>query len=89
MKNLVLVLGVAALLILSTADVNAQTIPDPNVGVLKGDVNLDDTVDFSDIFAFITVLQSGVYQAEADLDCNEVVDFFDIPVFFEGFLPAA
>jgi hypothetical protein len=49
--------------------------------VLKGDVNLDGAVDFDDIPAFITVLQSGVFQAEADCDCSTVVDFSDIPAF--------
>ncbi len=48
---------------------------------LKGDVSLDGVVDFSDISAFITVLQSGVYQAEADCDCSTIVDFADIPAF--------
>ncbi len=49
--------------------------------VLKGDVDMSEAVDFSDIPAFITVLQSGVFQAEADCDCSGVVDFSDIPAF--------
>ena len=48
---------------------------------LKGDVDLDGDVDFADIGAFIAVLQSGVFQAEADCDCSTVVDFADIPAF--------
>jgi poly(beta-D-mannuronate) lyase len=48
---------------------------------LKGDVDLSSVVDFADIPAFITVLQSGVFQAEADCDCSGVVDFSDIPAF--------
>ncbi len=49
--------------------------------VLKGDVDVDGDVDFDDIPAFISVLQSGVFQAEADCDCSTIVDFSDIPAF--------
>jgi len=49
--------------------------------VLKGDVDMDGDVDFDDIPAFIAVLQSGVFQAEVDCDCNTVVEFADIPAF--------
>ena len=49
--------------------------------VLKGDVDMDGDVDFADIPTFIAILQSGVYQAEADCDCTTVVDFADIPAF--------
>ena len=49
--------------------------------VLKGDVDMDGDIDFSDIPPFISVLQSGVFQAEADCDCSTVVDFADIPAF--------
>ena len=49
--------------------------------VLKGDVDLDGDIGFGDIPAFIAVLQSGVFQAEADCDCSTVVDFGDIPAF--------
>ena len=52
---------------------------------LLGDVNLDDVVDFSDIPAFIAVLQAGEYQIEADLDQNGAVDFGDIPLFITSF----
>jgi len=48
-------------------------------GPIKGDVNMDDVVNFSNIAPFIVVLQSGVFQAEADCDCSTVVDFSDIP----------
>ncbi len=48
-----------------------------------GDVNLDGTVDFDDIPAFISVLIGGEFQAEADCDENGVVDFSDIPSFIE------
>jgi hypothetical protein len=54
---------------------------DPDV--LLGDVNLDGMVDFSDIQAFIAVLISGVFQAEADIDQSGTVDFMDIPGFIE------
>ncbi len=49
--------------------------------ILLGDVNLDEVVDFSDIPAFIAVLQSGLYQAEADVDQNGAVNFADIGPF--------
>jgi len=49
--------------------------------VVKGDVDMDGDVDFADIPAFIAVLQSGVFQAEADCDCSTAVDFADIPAF--------
>ena len=49
--------------------------------VLLGDVNMDGVVDFSDIPAFIAILQSGGFKAEADIDDNGVVDFADIPAF--------
>ena len=49
--------------------------------VLKGDVDMDGDVDFSDIPAVIAVLQSGAFQAEADCDCNTAVEFADIPAF--------
>ena len=48
---------------------------------LKGDVNLTGMVDFEDIPAFIAVLQGGMFQAEADCDCDLDVDFDDIPAF--------
>jgi len=48
---------------------------------LSGDVNLDGVVNFSDIPAFITVLSSGGFQAEADTDLSGMVDFGDIPSF--------
>ena len=46
-----------------------------------GDVNLNGTVDFADIPAFVAVLQSGTFQAEADLDQSGTVDFGDISPF--------
>ena len=49
--------------------------------VLKGDVDTDGDIDFSDIAPFIAVLRSGEFQAESDCDCSTVVDFADIPAF--------
>ena len=74
MKTLLPALGIAALLIFSTADVNAQSTS-------LGDVNLDNSVDFLDIGPFIDVLASQGFQAEADIDQNEVVNFLDIAPF--------
>ena len=53
-----------------------------------GDVNQDGVVDFSDIPAFIAVLQSGEFQAESDCDQNGVVDFSDIAAFIQILLAA-
>ena len=50
---------------------------------IVGDVNRDGMVDFSDIPAFIAVLQAGNFQFEADADGNGVVDFSDIPAFID------
>ena len=49
--------------------------------VLKGDMNLDESVDFFDIAPFISLLAGDTYQIEADADCNGVVDFLDISAF--------
>lgn len=54
-----------------------------NSMVLLGDVNVDTVVNFSDIPAFIALLQSGEFQAEADIDGSGVVDFADIPHFID------
>ncbi|MDB2686801.1 FG-GAP repeat protein [Mariniblastus sp.] len=51
--------------------------------VLLGDLNLDGTVDFSDISPFIIVLAAGGFQAEADIDQSGEVDFSDISPFIE------
>ena len=37
--------------------------------------------DFSEILAFISVLQSGEFLEEASIDLNGVVDVFDIAAF--------
>ena len=44
-----------------------------------GDLNLDGTFDFSDIPAFISLLQAGEFEDDADLNRDGVVDFSDIP----------
>jgi hypothetical protein len=49
-----------------------------DASTLLGDVNLDGAVDFSDIPVFISLLQSGQFQAEADADLSGLVDFLDI-----------
>ena len=51
------------------------------LGTRLGDVNLDTFVTFSDIAPFITLLTSGEFQLEADIDCNGMVDFGDIAPF--------
>ena len=49
--------------------------------VLLGDVNMDGVVNFSDIPAFITVLQAGELKVEADCNQDGEVNFADIPAF--------
>ena len=50
---------------------------------ILGDVNQDGVVDFSDIPAFISVLQMGQFQAEADINQDGEVNFADVPAFIE------
>ena len=50
---------------------------------LLGDVDLSETVDFSDIAPFISILASEGFQAEADIDQSGEVDFDDISPFIE------
>lgn len=60
--------------------IDATSIPGP---ILAGDVNLDGVVNFFDISAFIMVLTSEVFQAEADTDDSGEVNFLDIASFIE------
>ena len=55
----------------------------PPEEILLGDVDLSGVVDFLDISAFIAVLSSGTFQAEADCDQSGAVDFLDISAFVE------
>ena len=48
---------------------------------IRGDINMNGVVEFSDIPPFIQLLISGENQAEADCDCNEEVNFADIRYF--------
>ena len=50
---------------------------------LLGDANLNSVVDFSDIPAFIAILQAGTYLDQADVNRDGVVDFADIPFFID------
>lgn len=49
--------------------------------VLKGDVDLNGTVNFLDINPFITLLSTNGFSAEADCDCDGDLDFLDIQPF--------
>ena len=51
--------------------------------MLLGDVNLDGTVNFSDIVPFIEVLAVSGNQAEADCNEDGTVNFFDVAPFIE------
>ena len=57
------------------------TFTEASVAPLKGDCDMDGDIDFDDIPAFITILQSGMFVGEADCDCSGAVDFSDIPAF--------
>ena len=46
--------------------------------VLLGDINLDGTVDFSDISPFHFAIGLWKLQAEADTDLDSVISFSDI-----------
>jgi len=46
------------------------TAPEP---ILRGDVNRNDTVDFADVPAFISVLSGGGFQAEALQPCQQQI----------------
>jgi len=49
---------------------------------IKGDVNMDGSVDFLDIVPFIAALSSpGGAPDEADCNCDEIVNFLDIVPF--------
>jgi len=50
-------------------------------GFILGDANQDGIVNFSDIPAFIAILQSGIFLLEADVNQDGTVDFSDIPPF--------
>jgi len=57
--------------------------------VLKGDVNTDGVVAFSDIPPFIVLLIDMDFQAEAGTNCDMAVTFADIPTFIEFLIAAA
>ncbi len=57
--------------------------------VLKGDVDLNGQVEFSDIPSFIELLISGDSQDEADCNCDGEVGFADIPAFIQILIAAA
>ena len=48
---------------------------------LRGDVNLDGTVNFLDIAPFVSILSTGDFQAEADVNASGEVTFLDISPF--------
>ena len=52
-----------------------------NLLTLLGDVDQSGAIDFSDIPAFIAILQSGGFSEEADVNQDNSVDFSDIPPF--------
>ena len=51
--------------------------------ILRGDVNGDGVVNFSDIPFFIDILRTGGFQEEADTNGDGVVNFSDIPAFID------
>lgn len=71
----------------SKACAGSQVIADAFVSQFAafslGDVDLSGVIDFGDIPPFIAVLQSGVYQKEADVNEDDLVDFLDISSFID------
>ena len=63
--------------------VSLSVVPANTGGVLLGDVDLNNEVNFLDIAPFIAVLSSGGSQPEADIDQNGEVNFLDIQPFIE------
>ena len=55
--------------------------PEPEPDPMLGDTDLNGVVNFLDIPAFIAVLQSGTFLAEADCNEDGVLNFLDIPAF--------
>jgi len=56
----------------------ADTLPASEPEILLGDCDLDGEVDFADVPAFVDVLVSRSFLAEADADQDGDVDFRDI-----------
>lgn len=76
----------------STVNADQVDLPTPYTGmaisirstsVLKGDVNLDGTVNLLDVGPFIDALSSGEFQAEADTNCDGSVDLLDVGPFID------
>ena len=65
----------------SVAAITVEITGGTTTAVLRGDVNMDETVDFLDIAPFIAALSSGSTQPEADIDGNGTVEFLDIAPF--------
>ncbi len=51
--------------------------------VLVGDINLDGSVNLSDVAPFVSLLSSGQFQAEADINGDGVVNLSDVAPFVE------
>jgi len=49
--------------------------------VIRGDVDMNGSVNFQDIPPFINILISGDFKAEADVNESGMVNFQDIPPF--------
>ena len=64
-------------------DIGAVEFSPDDGMVLLGDANCDGEINFVDIAAFIGILSSQGFKAEADVDMSGEVDFSDIPVFIQ------
>ena len=53
------------------------------VPFILGDADRNGVVDFSDIAAFVAVLQSGIFLEQADINQDGELNFADIPAFIE------
>ena len=64
------------------------TLVTPAPEVILGDCDQNGVVDFSDIGAFVGVLSSGTFLAQADCDQDGELTFADIPPFVAILLSA-
>jgi hypothetical protein len=73
----------------ASEDMSFVLFTDPNECVSCGDYNLDNIINFSDYADFADdwrwVGPAGGYN-NSDLDCNGIVDFYDLKIFVDQWL---
>ena len=65
----------------NSADVKAFSVLSPISVLLEGDVNIDGTVNFADIFPLVQLLLDHSYLVQGDCNLDGVVNFLDVPLF--------